>query len=49
MNVKQSFENVKKWKDEFLTNARVTNADTFPFVVVGNKIDYKSDMSGGRK
>ena len=35
----QSFQNLAMWKKEFLYYADVKEPDTFPFVVLGNKID----------
>ncbi|RLU22034.1 hypothetical protein DMN91_006413 [Ooceraea biroi] len=34
-----SFENLKLWKSEFLKFADVQEGSTFPFIVVGNKVD----------
>lgn len=34
-----SFENIKSWRDEFLVHANVNSPETFPFVILGNKID----------
>ncbi len=41
----ESFQSLKKWKEEFLNAANVPDPDTFPFVLVGNK----SDMIAERK
>ncbi|KAH3903314.1 probable GTP-binding protein YPT7 [Saccharomycodes ludwigii] len=35
----KSFENIKVWRDEFLLHANVSSPETFPFVILGNKID----------
>lgn len=35
----QSFQNLAMWKKEFLYYADVKEPETFPFVVLGNKID----------
>lgn len=35
----KSFENVSMWKKEFLYYADIDDESTFPFVVIGNKID----------
>lgn len=37
----KSFENIKSWRDEFLIHANVSSPDTFPFVILGNKIDIE--------
>ncbi|XP_071786293.1 ras-related protein Rab-9A-like [Asterias amurensis] len=39
----QSFRNLNMWKREFLYYADVTDADNFPFVVLGNKVDVDED------
>jgi len=35
----KSFDNLESWMDEFLVHAAPRNADSFPFVVLGNKAD----------
>ena len=37
----QSFRNLSMWKKEFLYYADVQNAKSFPFVVLGNKVDIQ--------
>ncbi|KAL3231682.1 Ypt/Rab-type GTPase YPT7 [Nakaseomyces bracarensis] len=37
----KSFENIKSWKDEFLVHANVSTPETFPFVILGNKVDVE--------
>eukprot|EP00698_Gefionella_okellyi_P004988 TRINITY_DN14594_c0_g1_i1.p1 TRINITY_DN14594_c0_g1~~TRINITY_DN14594_c0_g1_i1.p1 ORF type:complete len:205 (+),score=35.41 TRINITY_DN14594_c0_g1_i1:65-679(+) len=39
VNQVKSFESLANWRDEFLIHANPRDADTFPFVVLGNKID----------
>ncbi|XP_012275404.1 ras-related protein Rab-9A isoform X2 [Orussus abietinus] len=36
---KNSFKNLASWRDEFLLYADVQEESTFPFIVVGNKVD----------
>ncbi len=38
-----SFKDLHKWKDEFLTQASLSNPDAFPFVILGNKADLQSE------
>lgn len=38
----QSFDNLDTWKREFLYYADVKDADTFPFVLIGNKSDLEN-------
>ncbi|CCF59298.1 hypothetical protein KAFR_0G02670 [Kazachstania africana CBS 2517] len=37
----KSFENIKSWRDEFLVHANVSSPESFPFVILGNKIDIE--------
>jgi len=39
VNVAKSFEDLESWKDELLVQAGARDPDSFPFVVLGNKID----------
>ncbi|KAL0639559.1 Ras- protein Rab-7 [Maublancomyces gigas] len=39
VNNPKSFENLDSWRDEFLIQASPRDPDSFPFVVLGNKID----------
>jgi len=35
----KSFENLENWMDEFLVHAAPRNAESFPFIILGNKSD----------
>ena len=35
----ESFQGLRKWKEEFLNGSNVSNPETFPFVLIGNKAD----------
>lgn len=39
VNVYKSFDSVQTWHREFLTQADPTDPETFPFVLLGNKVD----------
>lgn len=39
VNNSKSFETLDSWRDEFLIQASPRDPDSFPFVVLGNKID----------
>jgi small GTP-binding protein len=39
-----SFRNLALWRNEFLYYADVKEGTTFPFLVVGNKVDISSDQ-----
>lgn len=41
VNNPKSFENLETWRDEFLVQAAPKNPSTFPFVVLGNKVDVE--------
>ena len=36
-----SFDHLLDWKQVFLTKSQPSNIDTFPFLVIGNKIDLE--------
>lgn len=42
VNVAKSFEHTDNWREEFLSQAAPRNKDTFPFVLLGNKIDLEN-------
>ncbi|EPT25054.1 GTPase RAB7 [Toxoplasma gondii ME49] len=37
----KSFESLQSWKEEFLIQSSPSDPDSFPFVVVGNKVDER--------
>jgi GTPase SAR1 family protein len=39
----KSFENITKWRDGFLEHASPGDPSTFPFVLLGNKLDKEED------
>jgi len=41
VNSSKSFETLDSWRDEFLIQASPRDPETFPFVVLGNKIDVE--------
>lgn len=43
-NVK-TFDDLDNWRDEFLIQAGPSNPDTFPFMVLGNKVDLEEGRS----
>ena len=38
-----SFENLSNWKQSFLQKSMVSHVDTFPFMVIGNKVDLEDE------
>jgi len=38
-----SFQSLKRWKEEFINQSNTTNTETFPFVLLGNKSDLASE------
>ncbi len=38
-----SFENIPNWKASFLQKSMVTSPDSFPFMVIGNKLDLEDE------
>jgi len=39
----RSFEQLESWRQEFLVQANPSDEDSFPFVVLGNKVDKDSE------
>ena len=39
----KSFEDLTKWRDGFIEHASPNNPNTFPFILIGNKIDKEND------
>ena len=39
----KSFENLDKWRDGFIENAAPSDPKTFPFVLLGNKLDREHE------
>ena len=38
-----SFKNITKWRKEFLASSDLDDAENFPFLVIGNKIDLEDE------
>ncbi|XP_039071246.1 ras-related protein Rab7-like [Hibiscus syriacus] len=45
VNVIKSFDNLDNWHEEFLKQANPTDPKTFPFILLGNKIDLDGGNS----
>ncbi|KAJ2782386.1 Ras- protein Rab-7A [Coemansia javaensis] len=45
----RSFENLESWRDEFLIQVGPRDPESFPFVVVGNKIDVEGRRAVSQK
>lgn len=45
VNVLKSFDNLDNWHNEFLNQASPIQAETFPFMLLGNKIDVDGGNS----
>jgi len=47
VTIRESFERLKYWKGEFLEHSGISKeeADNFPFVVLGNKIDKENERA----
>jgi len=41
VTLRSSFENLGMWQDSFLQQSGAPNPETFPFVIIGNKIDLE--------
>ncbi len=44
-----SFDNIPNWKNSFLQKSMVSMPETFPFMVVGNKLDLADDSRAVEK
>lgn len=42
VNNAKTFENLDSWREEFLLQAGPREPESFPFVVLGNKVDLDS-------
>eukprot|EP01118_Nematostelium_gracile_P017615 TRINITY_DN758_c0_g1_i3.p2 TRINITY_DN758_c0_g1~~TRINITY_DN758_c0_g1_i3.p2 ORF type:complete len:203 (-),score=57.26 TRINITY_DN758_c0_g1_i3:114-722(-) len=42
VNVAKTFEHIESWREEFLNQAAPRNPESFPFVLIGNKIDLEN-------
>jgi len=49
VNQDKTFESINTWKEEFLIKAAVDNAESFPFIVLGNKIDLEGKREVSKK
>ncbi|KAL3613459.1 hypothetical protein CASFOL_042722 [Castilleja foliolosa] len=45
VNVRKSFETLQSWHEEFLKQVDLSNPETFPFVLIGNKVDVDGGNS----
>ncbi|GFY80217.1 RAB GTPase homolog G3B [Actinidia rufa] len=45
VNIVKSFETLQNWLDEFLKQVNPSEPDTFPFVLLGNKVDVDGGSS----
>ena len=43
VNNRKSFDTLDSWRDEFLIQASPQDPESFPFVLIGNKIDVPGD------
>ena len=42
---KESFEKLSHWRKSFIENTGIADAESFPFVLMGNKADLENDRS----
>ncbi|MBA0717574.1 hypothetical protein Golax_005375, partial [Gossypium laxum] len=45
VNILRSFETLNNWREEFLKQADPSDPESFPFIVIGNKIDIDGGNS----
>jgi len=44
VNIAKSWEHVENWRNEFIMEVGIPDPHNFPFVVVGNKMDLRTEM-----
>ncbi|KAL0217560.1 hypothetical protein RCL1_008141 [Eukaryota sp. TZLM3-RCL] len=49
VNDAKTFETIDSWREEFLIQAAPANVETFPFVLLGNKIDIQQNRAVSNK
>eukprot|EP00033_Pygsuia_biforma_P000270 GCRY01000334.1.p1 GENE.GCRY01000334.1~~GCRY01000334.1.p1 ORF type:complete len:204 (+),score=45.77 GCRY01000334.1:129-740(+) len=49
VNDSKTFDNLDSWRDEFLIQSNPRDANNFPFVVLGNKIDLEGQRMVSQK
>jgi len=49
VNDDKSFESITSWKEEFLLKAGIEDSTSFPFVLLGNKIDIEDKREVAKK
>ncbi len=49
VNDEKSFNDIQNWREEFVLKAAVEDATTFPFIVIGNKIDLEDQRQVAKK
>ncbi|PRP85900.1 hypothetical protein PROFUN_06174 [Planoprotostelium fungivorum] len=45
----KTFDTLDSWKNDFLSKGNINDPDTFPFVLVGNKIDLEANRQVSEK
>lgn len=47
VTIKETFDDLKLWRKEFLMHAGIAEheADSYPFVVLGNKVDKEEERA----
>ncbi|KAL0219762.1 hypothetical protein P9112_005415 [Eukaryota sp. TZLM1-RC] len=49
VNDSKTFDTIEQWREEFLIQASPSDVETFPFVLLGNKIDIQQNRSVSNK
>ena len=45
VTVPKTFDDLENWRSEFLIQAGVSDPNSFPFIVIGNKIDVEEQRA----
>eukprot|EP01090_Pellita_catalonica_P013254 TRINITY_DN3093_c0_g1_i3.p1 TRINITY_DN3093_c0_g1~~TRINITY_DN3093_c0_g1_i3.p1 ORF type:complete len:180 (+),score=36.17 TRINITY_DN3093_c0_g1_i3:205-744(+) len=49
VTVAKSFESLDNWRNEFLVQANISGPESFPFLVLGNKVDQEDKRMVNKK
>jgi len=45
VTIPKTFDDIETWRNEFLVQSHIDDADSFPFVLLGNKIDQDNERA----
>eukprot|EP00026_Physarum_polycephalum_P016456 Phypoly_transcript_17366.p1 GENE.Phypoly_transcript_17366~~Phypoly_transcript_17366.p1 ORF type:complete len:205 (+),score=25.79 Phypoly_transcript_17366:140-754(+) len=45
VTVTKSFDDIETWRNEFLVQSHIDDPDSFPFILLGNKVDQENERA----